>query len=146
MIPGPDALPLAHHMQIISAFALFGLIWTVQLVVYPAFRHVAPDVFPTAHRSHTRRISWIVIPLLLGELWASVIWLRHFDALAVHQRAALACTALAWLSTFLIQVPLHHRLSQGHDSATLHRLILTNWIRTAAWTGKAVLLTGSLGG
>ncbi|MCW2614348.1 MAG: hypothetical protein JWN08_1342 [Frankiales bacterium] len=34
-------------------------------------------------------------------------------------------------------VPLHGRLAGGYDDAVAARLIGTNWLRTAAWTGGA---------
>jgi hypothetical protein len=45
-----------------------------------------------------------------------------------------------WLSTFFLQVPLHERLAQGFDAETHRSLVNTNWIRTAAWTLRAVLV------
>ena len=55
----------------------------------------------------------------------------------------LAVLALIWVSTFAVQVPLHARLASGFDRAVWHRLVVTNWLRTLAWTvraGIAVLL------
>jgi hypothetical protein len=45
-----------------------------------------------------------------------------------------------WGSTFLLQVPCHERLSAGWDEAVHARLVATNWIRTAGWTLRLVLL------
>jgi hypothetical protein len=41
-----------------------------------------------------------------------------------------------WLSTLLFYAPLHMRLSTGFDPVLHRRLVLTNWIRTAAWTAR----------
>lgn len=136
----PDWAMRVEAMQLFSAFALFGLIWTVQLVVYPAFRHVPPDRFTSAHRAHTGRIAWVVIPLLGMEGAATAAWLWYERPLSPYQTGALACVAVAWLSTFLLQVPLHHRLGRGFDAAAIERLIGSNWIRTLAWSGKTVIL------
>jgi len=136
----PDWAMRLEALQFFSAFALFGLIWTVQLVVYPAFRHVPAERFTSAHQAHTRRISWIVIPLMMMEATASAAWVLYDRPLSPHQNGALACVAAAWLSTFLIQVPLHHRLSRGFDPAAIERLIHSNWIRALAWSGKTVIL------
>ena len=46
----------------------------------------------------------------------------------------------ALLSTVLLQVPLHARLAAGHDEHAARRLVATNWIRTAAWTSRGVML------
>ena len=53
-------LLLAHAA---STCALAGLVWVVQLVVYPGFREVGPThAWPAAHAAHSRRISLTVGP------------------------------------------------------------------------------------
>jgi hypothetical protein len=52
----------------------------------------------------------------------------------------LALLAVIWLSTALVQVPCHKRLSQGFDAATHRRLVGTNWIRTVAWSLRGLLV------
>jgi hypothetical protein len=47
---------------------------------------------------------------------------------------------LLWVSTFLVQVPLHERLRGGYDAELIARLVWTNWWRTAGWTMRAGLL------
>jgi hypothetical protein len=51
----------------------------------------------------------------------------------------LALLAVVWLSTFLVQVPLHAALERAPSRETMDRLVLTNWVRTAAWTARAVV-------
>jgi hypothetical protein len=34
-----------------------------------------------------------------------------------------------------VSVPLHTRLGEAYDDETAQRLVSTNWLRTAAWTG-----------
>jgi hypothetical protein len=45
-----------------------------------------------------------------------------------------------WASTWLIQIPLHHKLGVGFDADVHGRLVTSNWWRTAAWTLRGVLL------
>ena len=52
--------------------------------------------------------------------------------------------AICWMSTLLIQVPLHLRLKANHAAASIERLLLTNWIRTLAWSGRAFLVASWL--
>lgn len=126
--------------QLITGLAMSGLIWTVQLIVYPAFLHLTPESFPAAHAAHCRRISFIVGPLLLVEWTATLGWLLGLGPVLTRLHYGMAaCVMVAILSTFLIQVPLHHRLNRGWDARLLHVLISTNWIRTLAWTAKAIL-------
>lgn len=44
-------------------------------------------------------------------------------------------TAVCWVCTFFLSVPIHAQLAKGaHDPALLQRLVRTNWPRTLAWT------------
>ena len=43
-------------------------------------------------------------------------------------------------TTALVQVPLHRRLSAGWDDRAIRTLVASNWVRTAAWTARAVIL------
>jgi hypothetical protein len=45
-----------------------------------------------------------------------------------------------WLSTWRIQIPLHHRLAKGFDPEVHRRLVATNWGRTAAWSIRGACL------
>ncbi len=113
-----------------------GVIWVVQLLVYPAFRRIHESAWLDYHRHHTRSISFIVLPLMLAELFSGIALLILSQD---GQRMQIALLAVIWFSTFAIQVPLHHQLAQGWDNATINRLIHTNWIRTVAWTAKSAL-------
>jgi hypothetical protein len=48
---------------------------------------------------------------------------------------------IIWLSTFGLQVPIHKQLQTGKDEACIKRLVTTNWIRTIAWSLKAIWVT-----
>ncbi len=48
--------------------------------------------------------------------------------------------ALIWVITFLISVPKHNILSSGHNDLAITELVKTNWIRTVAWTVRAIIL------
>lgn len=52
--------------------------------------------------------------------------------------------SIVWVSTFLLQVPLHNALNHAYDSEKIRRLVKTNWIRTLAWTLRSFLLLGIL--
>lgn len=134
---------IALIAQELTAFVWVGLIWTIQLVSYPGFLHLPADQFPAAHKDHAWRITLIVAPLFLLEISATLLWLLVLpETRTPWHLAVMGCVATAWLSTFLIQVPLHHRLSVEPKHADMRTLIATNWIRTVAWTAKAGLMVG----
>jgi hypothetical protein len=125
------------------AWLLTGLIWTIQLVHYPLFGAVGADQFVAYHAHHSARITWLVGPVMTAEL-AAAAWLvtsRPMGMAAGAAWLAAVLVALVWLSTGLLQVPLHVRLGGGQDLRLVQRLVATNWVRTVAWTVRALLLT-----
>jgi hypothetical protein len=47
---------------------------------------------------------------------------------------------LIWLSTIVLQVPRHTVLGKGFDTAAHRQLVVSNWVRTAAWSARSVLV------
>jgi hypothetical protein len=47
--------------------------------------------------------------------------------------------AVAIGTTAFVSAPMHGRMAASGNPDLLDRLIATNWIRTAAWTSRAVL-------
>jgi len=142
-----DPLSIAQGIVWIHALVtvyLAGLVWFVQIVHYPLMARVGDDDFPRYERAHSERTSLVVAPPMLIEL-ACAIWLAAAPPPGVGRPGALAGLALVavlWASTFFIQVPCHRRLERGFDAAAHRRLVQTNWVRTAAWSLRAVLAVG----
>jgi hypothetical protein len=128
-------LPVAH-----AAATLFmtGVIWFVQIVHYPLFGRVGAAEFPAYEREHARRTGRVVGPAMFVELLLALALAARGGVLAW---TGLALLGVIWASTAFVQVPLHRRLERGTDTAAQQRLVRTNWIRTAAWTGRAVIAT-----
>jgi uncharacterized membrane protein len=125
---------------------LTGLIWIVQLVHYPLFAHVDRARFATFEAEHCRRISWIVLPTMLLEL-GTAAWLVAVPPAAVPPAWAwtgLVLLAVIWGSTALFSVPCHRMLERGFDERAHQRLVATNWIRTLAWSTRALLCAAML--
>lgn len=128
-------------VELFASCAMAGVIWLVQLLVYPSFLRIPAESRTTYHRHHMERISLVVIPLMFAELVSGVILtLAEWPDVSVARAFAMACLAVIWISTFAIQVPLHHRIARGSEERSIRQLIRTNWIRTLAWTTKAVVL------
>lgn len=129
-------------LQAVSTFAMFGLIWLVQLVLYPAFAFIDVNDFRKFHFLHTQKITFIVGPLMCVELAASLgVFLLQPD---IFWGTGLALTLAIWLHTFFVSVPVHNRLaiSRNNDARSVEfdRLVSTNWFRTIAWTFRAALV------
>jgi hypothetical protein len=131
------ALLLTHAT---ATLAMTGVIWFVQLVHYPLFRYASEGSFADFSVAHQRRTSWVVVPLMLIELGcALVIAVRPPEGSRTLALVGLALLAVIWLSTALVQVPLHRRLSRGLEPRAIHSLVQTNWVRTAAWSARAAV-------
>ena len=132
-----------HTLTILHAVPtlfLTGLIWFVQVVHYPLFARVGEREFVAWEREHCRRITWVVMPLMLTEVaLATWLWWQAPPEWRTWAAAGLVLLGIVWASTFLVQVPCHERLARGLDRPTVRRLVRTNWLRTAAWTGRGVV-------
>jgi hypothetical protein len=121
-----------------------GIIWTVQVVHYPLMAMADHRRYAEFQTEHERRISLVVIPVMLTELLTScVLAVAPWSPVAApFAWTGLGLLALIWGSTFLVQVPLHGKLGQGFDAAAHRRLVRSNWIRTIAWTARGLLVSG----
>ncbi|UOQ98219.1 hypothetical protein MUN81_01700 [Hymenobacter sp. 5317J-9] len=125
-----------------AAAYLTGLIWTIQVVHYPSFGLVPKDAWVAFHTAHTRRMSYVVMAPMVLEL-ALATWLTWAGRTVLPSGAgwwSLALVLLIWAVTFLISVPFHNRLEGGFDYIAIDGLTRTNWLRTLAWTARALLL------
>ena len=124
-----------------GTWALVGLILTIQLVHYPLFSRVGEPGWAAYEREHQNRITFLVGPLMLAELLsAGWLALRPPVGLPVWSLwLGLALVLVIWVSTALVQSPLHGRLSASFDAGLHTRLVGSNWLRSVAW-----LLRGGL--
>jgi hypothetical protein len=129
-----------------ATLVMVGIIWTVQIVHYPLMAMADRRRYADFQSQHERRISRVVIPVMLTELLtACLLAVAPWSAVAAPLAwAGLGLLALIWGSTFLIQVPLHGKLGHGFDAAAHRRLVRSNWIRTAAWTARGLLVSASV--
>lgn len=129
-----------------SALYLTGLIWTIQWVHYPLFEMVNPDRFVRYQVAHTIAITTIVGPVMVAELASAVAWfVASPPSLGkAFPLTGLALVVLIWVSTAILQVPLHDTLSNGYDAQVISTLVATNWIRTTLWTTRSGILAWTL--
>lgn len=127
-------------VHLVCCLLLTGLIWTVQLVHYPAFLFVDALKFQDFAKLHTRNISLMVAPLMGIELLTGIALLPGLHW--TFGLANLLGIGSLWLVTFFVSVPLHKGLGAGKDESTILKLIRTNWIRTIVWTLRSFVLVG----
>ena len=145
----------AHHLtnsifmplllvQAAASLYLMGLIWLIQIVHYPLMGHVGREAFTQYETLHSRWITPIVaLPMLIELACCITLVVNRPPAIPAWLTwCGLAFVVVIWLSTFLLQVPCHTRLSQGFDAQTHAQLVSTNWIRTLAWSARAAVALG----
>ncbi len=135
----PHALWVVH---LAATLFLVGLIWVVQVVHYPLFASVGADHFHGYWRGHTRLITWLVAPSMACELATGLLLfaVRPPGVGTPVLVLAFGFLLVNWLSTWLVQIPCHEQLGRQFDPPTMRRLVRTNWVRTAAWTLRGVLV------
>lgn len=121
---------------------LVGVIWLVQLLVYPSMAHAGADGYTRYHKLHTSRITPVVAPAMIVELLTAIYFVFvPLKAISIWCFwVGLSLVLIIWASTFFLQVPLHDKLGRNFDAGAQRRLVLTNWIRTAAWTLRGALV------
>ena len=128
---------MIEALLIINAI-LIGIILVTQIVSYPLLLVVKESNFRNYHRMYTKRISIVVLPLMITELFIT-IYILVFDPNLNHVFAALMLLFI-WLSTFFIQVPIHNIISKSKSTKLIDKLIMSNWLRTSLWIIKFFFL------
>lgn len=130
-------------IQLLSSLWMCSLIWVIQLVHYPSFLYLNPSKRIEFSKLHQFRISFLVMPAMLLELF-SLGALLFLDTNHLLLWLAAILLAIIWISTVFLQVPQHKLLStetcnqKTQQSAKF--LVLSNWIRTLGWTIKTCLI------
>ncbi len=125
-----------------ATWFLTGLIWVIQVVHYPLFSYADRATYPDFAAAHSRLITLVVGPAMLVEL-VTAVWLvvDRPEVLSARMAwAGLALVGVIWASTAVLQVPMHNQLASGYDVRAHGWLVTSNWIRTAAWTARAVAM------
>lgn len=89
--------------QLLIDFGLVVLIFLVQLCIYPAFKYFEEENLHTWHRVYTPNITYVVFPLMLGQLAFSLYFV--FMGLNAISITHFVLVILTWLSTFVFFRP-----------------------------------------
>ena len=128
--------------NLVATIFMTGVIWLVQVVHYPLFAQVGEDLFRAYHADHNVLITYIVLPAMLLEAATAACFIifRPRFMTPIEAWVGLILVGVAWGTTFFLSVPQHGVLAAGFDVEAHHLLVSTNWIRTAAWSARSVLL------
>lgn len=129
-----------------ATWFMVGLIWTIQTVHYPLFARVGAADFVGYEKEHTTRMARLLavpagVEIVTG---ATLVWTRPGEVGLWLVMVAGALLVAIWVTTALVQVPLHRRLGDERDGTSLGHLVLSNWSRTGLWTARGILVTAML--
>jgi hypothetical protein len=121
---------------------MVGVIWFAQVAHYPLLGTIADAAFVNYQAQNMRKTGWVVGPLMIVEAIAAflIVLYRPEGVLPVQAWLGLGLLIAIWVSTALLQVPLHNRLLLGFDDRALRRLVQTNWIRTVSWSARGAVV------
>ena len=124
---------MLETIRLICDSGLLVLIWMVQLIIYPSFSYYQHEDLFQWHSSYTKRIGVVVIPLMVAQLIISLI--QVYTTPDFYSILYSTLVVGAWLSTFVMFVPLHDNISKERDVAiSIKKLKLHNWLRTVLWS------------
>lgn len=130
---------LLFYSNLIVSSILLGLILVIHFVHYKSFNFIDVEKFVEFHKFHTKNISFLVIPLMIIEVVISIIICYfYFSILSLIN---LSLVALIWITTFLLQVPSHNKLSTGKSITEIEKLVSGNVFRVYLWFFKAIVST-----
>jgi hypothetical protein len=77
---------------------------------------------------------------MICEVIITIGWII-LESYAAFSIISFFLVIIIWLSTFVLQVPIHKHLQIGKEDACIKRLVATNWVRTIAWSLKIIFVT-----
>lgn len=129
-------------VHLLFAAFMTGVAWFVQLVHYPTLAQLNKEQYERYNELHLKPTTFITFPTMLFEL-ISGAWILLDDApdnLFIWFTINLAMILIIWVSTMVVQVPLHFKIAGDPSKKSVRKLIRSNWLRTILWTSKLILI------
>ena len=128
-------------LHLIATSVMVGVIWVIQLVHYPSFNFVELKQYTAFQRFHMSRISYVVIPVMLTELFTLILIVISMDQIDTLVAASAILLIFIWLMTAVFFSGVHQKLTLGYDQIVVDRLVKLNWGRTLLWTLRLLLIS-----
>ena len=125
----------------IATSVMVGVIWIIQLVHYPSFHFIELNKYTTFQRFHMSRISYVVIPAMLTELFTLILIIISMDQIDTLVLASAILLIFIWLITAVFFSGVHQKLTLGYDQTVVDKLVKLNWGRTLLWTLRLLLIS-----
>ena len=128
---------ILYELYLYSNLALIGLIWTIQIVHYPSFLYIDKKKSFEFQDFHMKSITYIVMPLMLLELFCGAILLYKNYSNLIFLSGYISLLII-WAWTFFVNVPVHSKLIIDFNEDLIRKLIKSNWPRTILWSFKLI--------
>ena len=128
-------------IHLIATSVMVGVIWVIQLVHYPSFHFIELKQYTTFQRFHMSRISYVVIPAMLTELFTLILFIISTDKIDSFISISGLLLILIWLMTAVFFSGVHQKLTLGYDQVVVEKLVKLNWSRTLFWTLRLLLVS-----
>ena len=128
-------------LHLIATSVMVGVILVIQLVHYPSFHFVELKQYTTFQRFHMARISYVVIPAMLTELFTLILVVISMDQIDILVLASAILLIFIWLMTAVFFSGVHQKLTLGYDQTAVDKLVKLNWGRTLLWTLRLLLIS-----
>tara|TARA_B000000475_G_scaffold175383_1_gene141059 strand:- start:2 stop:427 length:426 start_codon:yes stop_codon:yes gene_type:complete len=129
-----------EQLHLIATSMMVAIIWMVQILHYPSFLFVDKQQYTEFQQFHMKKISYIIVPIMLLELFSGFGILFYIEKAQLSLYASLILLVLIWVITGLFFTKYHTELSKKYNRNTILRLIRFNWIRTVLWTIRLAFL------
>ena len=129
-----------EQLHLIATSMMVAIIWMVQILHYPSFLFVDKQQYKEFQHFHMKKISYIIVPIMLLELFSGFAILFYIEKAQLSLYASLTLLVLIWVITGLFFTKYHTELSKKYNRNTILRLIRFNWIRTVLWTIRLAFL------
>lgn len=140
-----DSIFKTHGVFIVACaltFYTFGAGMIDNYVIYRTFAVVGENEFVAFRAVFTPLIvAFLVIPLILRSIFSVLLlWFRPKAVRLWHVWLFLLCQAVAWISTFTVQIPIQSELDKGKNPELIQQLMDSIWLRTAMTVSCAVIM------
>ena len=130
----------------VATCLMTGVIWFVQWVHYPLLASVPVDRAVETAIEHQRRTGQVLaIPMAVEGFTTLGLLISRPESVQIFWPwfgAVLLAVALG--STVFVSVPLHAKMATNPTADVGRRLVVTNWLRTVAWSLRAVVCSAMI--
>ena len=131
-------------IHLVATSIMVGVIWVIQLVHYPSFHFIKLDMYTVFQKFHMKKISIIVVPVMVAELITGFLFLYHEESRNALIIISVILLIIIWGITAVFFSGVHNKLIAGYQEKIVNHLLLINWVRTFLWTMRLLLLFGFL--